>query len=415
VERAAGAEATDSEGGDAGEAGPATAPLGAAAADASAGTDSEAEAQLLLSRLEPSPSGDEAALPVLAARGAAQAGGECREGRAEEREEADYEDVFEMMMNHWPGGPDGPKKVEAASLDGKTPPSGQGDDADGQEGQGSGAVFLNPKRPRLHPPEQALAQDLPAASQALAFRERGPEEPEEEERPPEKIVEAYARLDVPFTATVRDVERRIRHLSRHAHPDKVPSWLRPQASTDFRELQDAKAVVLTWMRERRAPEDSDSPVCDATSDEEGGMLDPNHQGTFGEEEKAEGYESPDSERLDEMKACGAREPNGERCDHDLLHGDSSADEQDLSGCLDCEDGPGFGIALAGGAFIRSDDGALDQAMSLSRFRAGGAPRKRACSECYEREVEKGADVCRQCQVEMKRLWRRLGGGDELDV
>jgi len=407
--------------------------------------DDEALLQLLLRRPS-SPSGDEAELPAAAAAAAGEAtaasagkveavaaetkaagadAGEVEAAAAGAKASSDaetdvaddadlYEDLFEMMKSNWPGNQGKPKgggKEEVAGRSkGADPPSGSGDGNSGQQaGQGPGAVFLNPKRSRLPATQRLPPQDPLVGPHALARRAQGEGEAKEE-LPPEKVVAAYARLDLPLTATTRDVERKSRRLSRHAHPDKVPSWLRPQAARDFRVLQEAKAAVLAWMRNRTAPEDSDSPVGDATSDEEGGLLDPNAECVFGEEEKDVGYESPASEGLDEMKVCGARDPDGERIDPSELHGDSSAEEEEEAGPGDERGGSGFGIALAGGAFIRTEDGALDQAMALSRYEAGGAPRQRACGECLDRPAEEGSDVCRQCRLEMGRLWKRLRRG-----
>lgn len=379
----------------------------------------EEDAAQLLSRPPLSPATDDGS---LAAGEAAEPGVPNAPGGVTVHEEKQYEDLFDMMMRHWPSEQEpvdssGGVSAQPSALTGADggPPEGlhpQSEQRCDTSGGGQGPFrFLNPKRPRLAAAAPAPASPPLGAAGPDALARRGcqglgPEgEEAEAERPPDRIVAAYARLDLPLTATARDVERKSRRLARHAHPDKVPAWMRPQAAQDFRELQEAKAVVLAWLRDRVAPEDSDSPVGDATSDEEGGLLDPNTECVFGEEDihDANLTSSESDERFVELEACGIprlepfAEPPAQR-------GEDSDDKNEHSGGDDAADAR---VALAGSAAIRAEDSVLDQATALSRYNASGSQRRRACSECLERAAPRGADVCRQCHIEMRRLWRKL--------
>src|SRR5438094_259394 len=62
-------------------------------------------------------------------------------------------------------------------------------------------------------------------------------------------VDYYALLGVSREATEAEIRERFRFLAREAHPDRVPTWRRPEAESKFQEL--AQAVIVLTNAERR--------------------------------------------------------------------------------------------------------------------------------------------------------------------
>merc|ERR1712203_595053 len=118
--------------------------------------------------------------------------------------------------------------------------------------------------------------------------------------------------------------------------------------------------------------------------EEDFVSDRNGEGILGEDGVDSGGCSESDERCENIKACNIKQPNDE------LGSDAtnSGDEKQ------CGINDGLNMVVAGGSHIRAGDGVLDQATTLSHHFAA-VPRWRTCSECLQRKVPKGADVCRQ--------------------
>lgn len=64
-------------------------------------------------------------------------------------------------------------------------------------------------------------------------------------------IDYYALLGVDREATEAEIRERFRSLAREAHPDRVPSWRRGKAESDFQEIAQA-ANVLTNPERRKA-------------------------------------------------------------------------------------------------------------------------------------------------------------------
>lgn len=313
-------------------------------------------------------------------------------------EEALYEDMFQAMFASTPSST--PSAPSRTPLGNRT--SARGAVAGGELGgtspslkrQAPEPAASHSKQPRLLV-EEALVLGTTAGS-----KEAGNAAPL-----PEAVASAYAVLDLPLTATAAEVKRRSRYLARTRHPDKVPLEERAQAAKLFRELQEAKDVVLAWLIDRANAVDNPSDDSDAFDSGQECWDEPDkpHEVVFGEagdvmaELESDGSGS-DNERQDE-KAIGLL-----KC-----RGDSPVTEPDS----DASDDPQAeaGLVLAGHHGIRTEDSAMVQASSLSHFLASapGSGRKQMCPECFVRPVQAEKQLCKPCEEELRELERRLKG------
>eukprot|EP00913_Durusdinium_trenchii_P032424 g30359.t1 len=87
--------------------------------------------------------------------------------------------------------------------------------------------------------------------------------------PPDKVADAYRLLNLSLSSSRKEVQKRFRHLARGCHPDKAKGDQRVRATRMFRQLQDAKGLILSWLDQRAAPqlEESDDSFCFDTDDE----------------------------------------------------------------------------------------------------------------------------------------------------
>lgn len=286
------------------------------------------------------------------------------------------------------------------------------------------------KRPRsdAHAASFRGASTYPASSakgeHRLVTRE---EQKADAERPPppERVAAAYGLLQVPLSASVRDVERKFRTLARHAHPDKVEIFQRARAARDFRAMQDAKAIVVAWLRGHPVGEDSDGSGIfasdDDDDDEEALPPDVAHATTLGGDAAAGGVNADNvesgseseekDERHMEMKVAEVRKfrwYEAEPASEGSGDSDSSDARRVRRERLGCE---ALALAPDERGRISTADNPMEQAMALSRY-AGAAGTKRHCVECFDREAQSGRDVCRQCRLDEIRLLRELDGKHE---
>jgi len=280
--------------------------------------------------------------------------------------------------------------------------------------------------PRSSPPPAEEATSCPQApaplasaehkEEALILRSRGSgSQPQMwNPPPPEAVMAAFATLDLGFSATVRDVHRQARQCARRVHPDKASAADRRYAVREFRLVQDAKEVALAWLRDCWAPgdESDDSvPCCGFGS---GSELEDIGGGAFlGRQGSEGGSVSEDSMGdTDDLRACGVRHCRGEdgADGEDTYHvGGRAGEDESSSGGAGSQRLEGGELAVAAGWVVRTGEGAVEQAVALSRHFANRT-RRRACGECLEREVSEGSDVCRRCLASQRRLLRQLEMG-----
>ncbi|CAE7560125.1 NAA25 [Symbiodinium pilosum] len=173
--------------------------------------------------------------------------------------------------------------------------------------------------------------------------------------PPDEVAEAYALLNLPLSALRDDVQRRSRALARERHPDKAPPDQRVRATRLFRQLQDAKAKILSWLRQRSVPqleESDDSPCLDSADEGEEDFCRP-PEVVFGEagdvladfEQDGSGSEL---EKEDQKAACVYR---GRGDSPDTFSSSEESGEEKAETAL----------ALRSRGIIRTEDSALVQA------------------------------------------------------
>lgn len=314
----------------------------------------------------------------------------------------DYEAVFEMMKMHC-----APLPPAAAR---HPPPS----PATAAASAAAACSAPAAKRPRLsaegeEEPTPMAVPSGPVASSCSSSLVARPTAPQGAEAPPERVALAYARLELPLNASGADIERQGRQLARRAHPDKVaPDFpeLRRKAEDQFRELQEAKAVALAWLRGRVSGKDFEVGSLDSESD-------------LGEDSDVS---SDDRDERMDLKACGLPSRHGEWEEPESPRrggesdGGGSGEDSDAERAAGRAAGPsGLRVADTTRGAIPTSDNVVEQAAALSGHleaaRAGAAGRRKpTCSECFEREaIPDDADgVCRSCRRDLDRLWRSLG-------
>jgi curved DNA-binding protein CbpA len=77
-------------------------------------------------------------------------------------------------------------------------------------------------------------------------------------------IDYYALLGVDREATEAEIRERFRSLARETHPDRVPSWRRGKAESDFQEI--AQAVNVLTNPERRKAYDFELSMAKAAGD-----------------------------------------------------------------------------------------------------------------------------------------------------
>jgi len=359
-------------------------------------------ADLLLRRAPPSPEdGPEATFDHVGTTTASAASGQVRE------EEAEYEDIFNMISSGWPG-----SKHPLHS----SPPKASDDSAgnDSKRLRMSHVVLPQPAAQTApcvtpHIPEQGAGQvrqqattvseSVPTNTGVLAQRDTDDGD-SDAERLPQAITTAFLVLGLPFSSTARDVERRSRQLARSAHPDKVAAWLRPQAAREFRELQEAKVRVLRWIRRKESAEEDNhnSHPFEASSEEEGELVHENKERVFGEGgDNVDGADTSDSdENPENVKACGVA-PDGRpllASPDSEKSGSSSGDERE----------EGIQAAVRHAGCVRVHDELPDQVRVLEGYLSA---RPALCQECFQVKVRKGESTCKQCQKQLRQLWQSL--------
>lgn len=315
-----------------------------------------------------------------------------------QEEEAVFEDMFQTMFASTPPTP-------SASF--RTPALGSmAASASADSGKEQGGASASVKRQAPEPETSDSKQPRLLAEEALVLgttahsKEAGGAGPL-----PEAVASAYAVLDLPLTATAAEVKRRSRYLARKSHPDKVPLEERAQAAKLFRQLQEAKGLVLAWLTDRTNAAENQSDDSDAfDSDRE----------CWDEDERP--YEVVFGEAGDvmaELESDGSGSEN-ERQDEKAIgifkgFGDSPVSEQDSDASEDPQ--AEAGLVLAGRHLIRTEDSTMVQASTLSHFlsAAPNCGRREMCSECFARPVQTGQKLCKPCKTEVDALERCLKG------
>eukprot|EP00440_Ansanella_granifera_P029924 gb/GFBE01032507.1/.p1 GENE.gb/GFBE01032507.1/~~gb/GFBE01032507.1/.p1 ORF type:complete len:389 (+),score=81.82 gb/GFBE01032507.1/:1-1167(+) len=381
-------------------------PAGCGPRDDSESGDDETELALLKALLEPE-SGESSGPPRP-------------EATKPETDESAYDDLFDLMHQGWPpddsNGSSGAvnQKAQHSNTNGKdssnrhsanvdvssnnTALTDNSSKASAQDGEHSSSS--PPKRPVA-----LTAEDLaPRHSKRQRVESQAIVPGAVDDGPPlpERVADAYALLDVPLTATAADVQRQSRRLARKRHPDKAPPEQRARAARLFRQLQEAKDTVLSWLQERAVPmPDESSESAGFESDAENNDDDVLRRPDDGEagdvmaefEDDGSGSEG---EREDE-KAVGVHAARGDSPATEA-DSDESADEQAEAA-----------LVLSARRAIRTEDSALVQATALSHFLAAPSSlRQQTCSECWQAKVPKGTSVCKKCKKEIRQLKRCLG-------
>jgi len=219
---------------------------------------------------------------------------------------------------------------------------------------------------------------------------------------PERVADAYGVLNLPLTATVVDVQRQSRKLSRKLHPDKAPPEHQARAVRLFRQLQEAKDTVLSWLRERAADggdESEESAVWDSDADQEEEDYSKPKEVAFGEAgdvmaEFDDDGSGSEGEREDE-KAAGVHKTLGDSPDMES-DGDESGDEQAEAA-----------IVVRRSALIRTEDSVVLQATKLSHHFSGPSSlRQNSCQECFGK-IPRDQKICKKCKNELRQLNRCL--------
>lgn len=218
---------------------------------------------------------------------------------------------------------------------------------------------------------------------------------------PSQVAMAFSVLDLPLTASVDDVKRQGRRLARSRHPDKAEPANRARAARLFRQLQEAKDLLLAWLQERgsiQADENSvgSSPYQSDAEGDDNGRVSP-QVGEVGDvtgEFQDDGSGSEGEREI--LQACNIA----------VGRGDSVSDSD--SDARSVDQAQHGGIVAAASSFIRSEDSCLVQASTLSHFQAAQRSQKqKLCDECFQRTVPPGDGICKKCRAELNKLRRCL--------
>lgn len=217
--------------------------------------------------------------------------------------------------------------------------------------------------------------------------------------PPETVMKAFAAVGLPLTNLLNDVERHCRKLSFRCHPDKVNPQRRWQAAQDFKKIQNAKAVILVWLKEGNAAEDveSDGFGFPASDEESSGMGD-----AGGVESGSVSDEGPD-----ELLAAGIRPRSMSRSPSQ--ENSEVESDNELGAELVVERTP-----LHTETKFELGISSSSQTIHMLRKQAETLQSQahvRTCSECFAAKPVKGKTVCAECHKEVLKLQRFLGGGD----
>jgi len=371
-------------------------------------TKGDATLDLLLQRAPPSPEDGPAADAHHAGTTTARPVWEPSPASGQVREdEADYEDIFNMMSTSWP--------CSKRPLHSSEPKAGE--DCEGSDCKrlrvnakllSQPAAQSKPFVPQ-HVPEQAadqVSQQATPLTEAAStntgvLAQRDTDDVDSDvEKLPQAITTAFLVLGLPFSSSAHDVERRSRQLARSAHPDKVPAWLRPQAAREFRDLQEAKVRVLRWIRRRDSAEEDndDSHPFEASSEEEGALVHDNKERVFGEGgDDVDSVGNSDSDECAEnVKACGVAADG-----RPLLASPSSEKSGSSSGG---EHEQGIQAAVRHAGCVRVHDDVPEQVRVLEGYLSATSA---LCQECFEVKVRKGEATCKQCQRQLRQLWQSL--------
>lgn len=217
--------------------------------------------------------------------------------------------------------------------------------------------------------------------------------------PPDQVADAYAVLNLPLTASEADVARKVRQLSRLAHPDKARAEGASArgSSTAFQNLQAAKHLVMNWLRHGRVPTGGDSDC--GSADDSGSDL-------FGEDL---GRRDAEGDVMDETHDQGGSDSEAEH-EKDIArktHGSEAGSGNESGKDSDAElAAPNEALVFAHQGGIRSNLSVLAQATLFSRHLQANA-RKRMCQECLSREVAAGKEVCKPCLKQEARLMGQI--------
>lgn len=297
--------------------------------------------------------------------------------------------IFEMMRQHFDGFPTPKLEVRSPGFPAAARPS-----------PGSDSPTVKRRRVELEqdigaaePSEPSLPSDW--ATHAIVQRPQ-PELPS----PPQRVIDAFSQLDLPLTATARDVEKQLRRLARGgAHPDKAPPHLRQKAARAFRGLQDAKALLLSWFQDRPQFE------ADACSDS-GGECEYDQV----DEDPCEDGDK-DAETYDPCAASDASGSEGEREDLKACGLPKAGESPEASDSDDSEERQqtesALRLAYRHGGHVYHEDNVLQQATNLSHFMATASKRLKMCEECMTRPSLKDSSTCKRCGKELKGLLRRI--------
>ncbi|CAE7534213.1 NAA25 [Symbiodinium necroappetens] len=258
----------------------------------------------------------------------------------------------------------------------------------------AGSTFVHSLLPECPAPKRPRLDGMKALVRTQPDGYEGPP-------PPDEVAQAYALLNLPLSALRSDVQRRSRALARERHPDKAPPDQRVRATRLFRQLQDAKEIILSWLQQRNVPvldESDDSPCLDSADECEEEPCRPPDV-VFGEagdvladfDQDGSGGESAQE---DEKAACVYK---GRGDSPDTLSSSESGDEKAETA-----------LALRSRGIVRTEDSALVQATALSHFMASQRRRpQEMCSECFQRKVSRGSDLCSECHDEISQLRKCL--------
>jgi len=218
--------------------------------------------------------------------------------------------------------------------------------------------------------------------------------------PPEKVIQAFDVLDLPVTRVLREVERKCRRLSFRHHPDKVNPQRRWQAAQEFRKIQNARTVIVTWLREGKEGDDSevsdDPQWCRGSGEESDGV-----DGDAGGAESG----SVSDEREDEFLACGVR-PRGMSCSRSPSEQRSDEEDDDTNFRSELAVQRGSVCSESQYAVGVSAQGSLGSLRSqLRAIQSNG--QDPMCSECFDAKPVKGKTMCEKCCKDLKHLMRRL--------
>lgn len=316
-------------------------------------------------------------------------------------EEVDYEELFEILRTGFPTDNAAEKDCRTEGAEDKPNASTKRQDScktvieEPSAECSAESTFVHSLLPECPAPKRPRLDGMKALVRTQ------PDDGYEGPPPPDEVAQAYALLNLPLSALSSDVQRRSRALARERHPDKAPPDQRVRATRLFRQLQDAKGIILSWLRQRSVPvldESDDSPCLDSANECEEEPCRPPDV-VFGEagdvladfDQDGSGGES---EQEDEKAACVYK---GRGDSPDTLSSSESGDEKAETA-----------LALRSRGIVRTEDSALVQATALSHFMASQKRRpQEMCSECFQRKVSRGSDLCSECHDEISQLRKCL--------